>query len=280
MKIAVASGKGGTGKTTISVALAEAAGKPVCFLDCDVEEPNGSIFLKLKDVETHLVYVSVPQIDVSKCRGCGVCAEVCQYNAIVTINNETTIFPELCHGCGGCALFCPSQAIKDGKKLVGEIEKGYDGEINYFGGRLHIGQAMSPPVIREVRQHGLGYDRTVIDAPPGTSCPMIAAVKNVDYIIFVTEPTPFGLHDLTLAVAVARQLGTPFGVVINRADVGDDRIISYCARESITILLKINESRLIAEGYSRGKSLLHSMPELKSDIEEVWLKIERLLQKG
>jgi MinD superfamily P-loop ATPase len=280
MKIAVASGKGGTGKTTISIALAESAEKPVCFLDCDVEEPNGSIFLNLDETKTELVYVPVPQIDAAQCTGCGVCADVCQYNAIVILNNEAMVFPELCHGCGGCTLFCPEKAISEGKKKVGVIEKGSQGEIAYVGGRLDIGQAMSPPVIKEVRRQGQGCDLTIIDAPPGTSCPMIAAVKDVDFILFVTEPTPFGMHDLALAVAVARQMQVPFGVAINRSDIGDDRILSYCEHEKIPVLLEVKESRRVAEGYSRGHSMLSSLPELRPLFENAWHKIARQLQKG
>jgi len=275
MILAVASGKGGTGKTTIAVSLALAAHQHVRFLDCDVEEPNAHIFLRpvIKSRET--VYVPVPAVDESRCTACGMCGEVCKFNAIVSLKTKPLVFPELCHGCGGCAEACPEKAITEKKRDVGVVEFGSWNGIEFYQGRMHVGQAMSPPVIRAVKRHADAGKLTIIDCPPGTSCPVITAVRGCDAALLVTEPTPFGLHDLTLAVETMRELRVPFGVVLNRADVGDCRVDDYCAREQIPVYLRIPDSRKVAEAYSCGTPLIEVMPELQPSFEDLLHKLEQ-----
>lgn len=265
MKIAIASGKGGTGKTTIAVSLAltlAADGTTVTYVDCDVEEPNGHLFLKPNITETTTVGVPVPQVEDELCTFCGDCSEICQYGAIASLPQKTLTYPELCHGCGGCLLVCPAKAITECEREIGVVEKGAAGEVQYIGGRLRIGEAQSPPLIRAVKNSLPATDVSIIDAPPGTSCPVIEAVKGADYVILVTEPTPFGLHDLKLAVGMLKLLELPFGIVINRADIGDDQVRQYCAQENLGILMNIPDQRQIAEAYSRGIPAITAQPEL------------------
>lgn len=274
MTIAVASGKGGTGKTTVALSLALSSPVPVTLLDCDVEEPNAALFLPLAEVRESPVAVSVPVLDETKCTACGACAQFCEFNAIVRIGTTVMIFPELCHSCGGCFRVCPHGAIREEPSPIGSLtearvnRESLSGDsavpITLVQGLLSIGHAMSPPVIRAVKRRGAGLSAlTIIDAPPGTSCPMTTAVSGVDAVILVTEPTPFGLHDLDLAVKTLRKMGIPFDVVINRSDSGDARVAEYCEREGIRVLLSIPEDRRIAVGYSVGKPLTESAPEWK-----------------
>jgi MinD superfamily P-loop ATPase len=256
VRIAIASGKGGTGKTTLATNLATVAaraGQRVAYLDCDVEEPNGHLFLKPQIAARDAVSVFVPRVNEQACSNCGECARICQYSAIVCLGGKPLVFPELCHGCGGCALVCPQRAIAEEARQVGVVERGKAGAIQFMHGLLNVGEAMSPPVIRAVRQTAPRVDYQIIDAPPGTSCPMMTAVRDCDYVLLVTEPTPFGLNDLTLAVETMRQLELPFGVVINRSDAGDERVLDYCRREGILIVLELPDDRRIAEAYSRGE---------------------------
>lgn len=278
MRIAVASGKGGTGKTTISVSLALSAPGKVQLLDCDVEEPNAGIFLAQRDILQREVTVLVPIIDEEKCTACGECSSFCEFNAIVHIGTTVLAFPELCHSCGGCALACPVGAIREEPSKIGTLTESLvlrDGlsSLEFIQGLLTIGKAMSPPLIRAVKDRAVksraakedGADTlSVVDAPPGTSCPMGTAVAGSDYVILVTEPTPFGLHDLDLAVKTVRKMGIPFGVIVNRSDSGDDRVVTYCIDERIRILMQIPEDRRIAEGYSEGKPLVESAPEYRN----------------
>lgn len=280
MRIAVASGKGGTGKTTIAVSLALSALGNVQLLDCDVEEPNAGIFLAQRDISESPITVPVPVVDETKCVACGACASFCEFNAIVYIATTVMVFPELCHSCGGCALVCPSKAIHEELSAIGTLttsEALRDGlsPLDFYQGLLTIGKAMSPPVIRAVKDRAIKDHAvkdsadcfTIIDAPPGTSCPMGTAVTGADYVILVTEPTPFGLHDLDLAVKTVRKMGILFGVIINRSDSGDDRVVDYCARETIRIFMQIPEDRRIARGYSEGKPLIASAPEYRKKFE-------------
>lgn len=280
MKIAVASGKGGTGKTTLSVALSLVASHPVRLLDCDVEEPNAHIFLPMKTVETAPVTVPVPVIDDDRCTACGDCGHLCRFNAIVSLGAKAIIFPELCHSCGGCTLVCPNGAISEAPKTVGSVDRWTNGQVTLVQGRLDVGNAMPTPVIRAVKHHVAPEGVTIIDCPPGTSCPMIAAVRGADFALLVTEPTPFGLHDLTLAVETIRELSIPFGVVVNRADTGDRRLFDYCMEEDVPVLLTIPESRRVAEAYSRGESILSALPDLKSPLRELLDRITLESQKG
>ena len=258
MVVAVASGKGGTGKTTVSAALALSAEGPVSFLDCDVEEPNAGIFLSAEKPDEQPVEVSVPAVDAEKCTGCGACASFCRFNALAMVSRKVLVFPELCHGCGGCTLVCSSQAITERGERIGVIRRGMVGSISFADGCLDVGRAMSPPLIRALKKGICRSGLTIIDSPPGTSCPMVTAVKGADYVLLVTEPTPFGLHDLKLAVLTMRETGIPFGVIINRSDAGDDRVVRWCDEQNIRILMQIPEDRRVAEAYSRGKSILEA----------------------
>jgi MinD superfamily P-loop ATPase len=265
MQIAIASGKGGTGKTTISVALAQASDTPACLLDCDVEEPNSAFFTKPEDEISRDVSVLVPLIDVDACTACGVCSDFCEFNAIVTAGESAIVFTELCHSCGGCLRICPQNAIMEKASPIGEITSGQSGQVQTIEGRLNIACAMAPPLIRSVKKASPDDSLVWIDSPPGTSCPMITATLGSDFVILVTEPTPFGLNDLILAVKTVQKIGLPLGVIINRSDAGDDRVVRYCEEENIRILLQVPESRSIAEAYSRGIGLLDAEPGLKPE---------------
>jgi len=269
MIISIASGKGGTGKTTVATNMAVSVGSDVQVLDCDVEEPNAHLFLHPTIEEVQTISTPVPEVDMEKCNLCGKCGEICQFKAIVVIGETVLPFHEMCHSCGGCMEVCPEKAITEVPLPVGTIRRGQSGNIGFMEGRLKIGRAMAPPVIRAVKKSADPALPILIDCPPGTSCPMITAVKGSDYVILVTEPTPFGLHDLTLAVETVRLLNIPFGVLINRSDAGDNRVVEYCEKENIRLLLQIPESRKIAEAYSRGEILLSTDPALKGMLQEI-----------
>lgn len=263
MILAVASGKGGTGKTTVSVNLARMLGSDVRLLDCDVEEPNGHLFLKgdLHDEET--VNIPIPNVDESLCEGCGECGRFCEYHAIVSFGAVPLVFPEMCHGCGGCAKVCPNKAIHEVDKRIGVIETVQAENITLIQGRLDVGVAMAPPLIRAVKARLRNHMPAILDAPPGTSCPVIATLRGADYVVLVTEPTPFGLHDLKLAVDMVRDLQIPFGVVVNRVGIGDERVKTFCREENIPILLEIPDDRRIAEVYSKGSLIVEALPEYR-----------------
>lgn len=278
MIISVASGKGGTGKTLVasSLALSLSDKQKLQLLDCDVEEPNANILLHLPINQTERVYIPVPKVDEQKCTYCGKCAEVCAYNAIAVVKEKVLVFPELCHGCGACSYLCPESAIADEGREVGTVERGHSGNLEVIQGKLNVGEAMAPPVIREVKKYIDPANTTIIDVPPGTSCPVIEAINGSDFCVLVTEPTPFGLNDFSLAVEVVKKLGIPSGAVINRVGIGDDKIEQYCHRERIPVLLRIPLDRDIAILYSKGIPLVEGMPRwrepflrLFEDIQEV-----------
>jgi len=279
MNIAVASGKGGTGKTTLATALAEAAGGRVQLLDCDVEEPNCHIFVKLPAKTRDQVTVLVPEVVPEKCTACGECSRACRFNAIVSLGAAPMVFSELCHGCGGCLLACPSHALQEAQRVVGYIETSHAGDLTFIQGRLDVGQVLSPPVIRAVRERIDPGELSIIDCPPGTACPMVTAVRGSDYVILVTEPTPFGLHDLRLAVETVREIGIPCGVVVNRSDGSDGLISEYCSAEGITILLRVPNDRRVAEAYSRGDGLLTSLPGLRQELKGLLVRIARFSRR-
>ena len=273
MRLAVASGKGGTGKTTLSLALALAAGRPVRLLDCDVEEPNAHIFFKSQPAELEPVTLKVPRIDAAKCTACGLCAEICRFNAIATLKDRAMVFNELCHGCGGCGLVCPVAAITEKDFKIGALAELHEGPIHLIKGELKVGLPLAPPIIRALLAKADYAGLTILDCPPGTSCNMVTATRAADFVILITEPTPFGLHDLSLAVATVRELGRKFGVVINRADAGDSRVEDYCRREAIEVLLRIPDSRQVAEAYSRGLPLLEVLPELGRELKALLARL-------
>lgn len=264
MKIAIASGKGGTGKTTVSVNLARTFGVPVQLLDCDVEEPNAHLFIRGNKLKEEIVTIPVPQVDEALCNGCGECGKFCKYHAIVTFGTAPLIFPELCHGCGGCAMVCPTKAIQEAGRRIGVIETTKSDNITLISGRLDVGVAMAPPLIRAVRERLQNDMPAILDAPPGTSCPVIAAIRDTDMVLLVTEPTPFGLNDLSLAVDMVNELKVPFGVIVNRMGSGDERVHYYCERKGIPILLEIPDDRRIAESYSRGILMVDALPEYRN----------------
>jgi len=278
MILAIASGKGGTGKTTVAVNLAVALDQPVRLLDCDVEEPNCHVFLDADAETSEAIGVPIPVVDEEKCTACGACGEMCQYNAIVSLKTKPLVFPELCHGCGGCARVCPEGAITEQDRTVGVVETAGVGQMAFVQGRLQLGEPMSPPLIRGVKRHLRPDEINVMDCPPGTACPMITAVRGADFVLLVTEPTPFGLHDLSLAVETVRLLELPFGVVVNRVGVGDNRVHAYCRDENVPILMEIPNDRRIAEAYSRGELVLDAVPDLRAGFVRLFEAVEQAVR--
>ena len=276
MIISIASGKGGTGKTTVATNLAVSIESDVQVLDCDVEEPNAHLFIQpiVEDVLT--ITTPVPDVDMEKCSLCGKCSEICQFNAIVVIGETVLPFHELCHSCGGCIEVCPEKAITETERELGIIEKGHRNGLEFVHGKLRVGEAMSPPLIRKVREYTRPGILTIIDAPPGTSCPVIASMKDSDFVLLVTEPTPFGLHDLKLAVGAVKILGIPHGLVINRSDMGNDQVKDYANEEDLPVLMEIPFDRKIAEAYSRGDMIVEVMPEWKEKFVELYQRIEEI----
>jgi MinD superfamily P-loop ATPase len=281
LTISVASGKGGTGKTLVSTSLALAVAEKLQFLDCDVEEPNAHVFLQPELRRTEPVLLPFPVIDAAKCTACSDCAAFCQYNALAVVNNNALVFNELCHSCGGCKLVCPEDAIDEEMRAIGVVEIGErqsKGQADTFGmpvihGLLSVGEALAPPIIKAVKDFSQPDMLTIIDSAPGTACPMIETVKGTDYCILVTEPTPFGLHDLKLAVGVTRELNVPCGAIINRADAGDRKVFDYCQEENIPILMEIPLKREIAIAYSDGIPLVAAMPEWKDKFRRLFEEI-------
>lgn len=278
MIVSVASGKGGTGKTSVAVNMALSV-RNVQLLDCDVEEPNAHLFLHSKISRIEPVYVLVPFVNEELCDYCGKCSKFCQYNAIFVTPEKVLIFPELCHSCGGCALICPKKAIAEDKHKIGTLKLASAGDLELVYGELEVGEPMAVPVIREVKKQIDKSRNAVLDSPPGTSCSVIETVKGSDFCILVTEPTPFGLHDLKITVQVLEDMRIPFGVVINRAGIGNKKVYGYCREKNIPILLEIPFQRKIAELYSKGIPFSLEMPEWKEKFEALFNETRKLVGK-
>jgi len=294
MIVAVASGKGGTGKTTVAVSLAlaladhgdrsgSANGRPL-VVDCDVEAPNAGLFLTFHTDQRRDVVQPIPEVDPASCDFCGRCAEVCAFNAIAVAGRKVLVFPELCHGCGSCSSNCPTRAIREVGNVMGVLERGNAGDVEIAQGRLNIGVAMPVPAIRQLKRWvlpaaaGPDGDRPIIvDSPPGTSCPVVESIRDADFVLLVTEPTPFGEHDLRLAVEVARdELGLPVGVVVNRDGTGYSGVDAYCSSAGIPILMRIPHDRRIAEAYSDGVPLVEAAPEYSAHFRDLFAGITAL----
>jgi len=278
MIVSVASGKGGTGKTTVAVNLALSQDK-VQFLDCDVEAPNASIFLKPLIQEKKFVPFFIPRLIREKCNFCKLCSKVCEWNAIAVIKDKWIFFPELCHSCSACWTLCPQNALEKEEKELGVIEKGKVGKIEFIHGKLTIGQTVAPPLIKQVKKEIRKGEDVIIDVAPGTSCPMVEAVRGTDFCLLVTEPTPFGLNDLTLAIGVVKELNIPFGVVINRFDVGDKKVENFCEKNNIPILLKIPLEERIAKYYSKGEVLVAKDEKWREKFKQLFQKIKEKVKK-
>lgn len=275
MKIAIASGKGGTGKTTLSSNLAKFLAEefPVALIDLDVEEPNSGLFIEGSLIRTEDKFKMIPEWIEDKCDACGICQNVCNYNAILQLGDLITVFPELCHSCYACSELCPTNALPMIPKKMGELKEFYTENLTFIESKLEIGEEQAVPLIQQtkkyVKENIPGNVMQIYDSPPGTSCPVIEAAKDADFVILVTEPTPFGFHDLKLAVDTMEELDKEFGVIINRYGIGNNDVEKFCSREGIDILAKIPNSRKIAELYSQGKLIYKYIPEVKKQLEKI-----------
>ncbi|MFX0106669.1 MAG: ATP-binding protein [Candidatus Hodarchaeota archaeon] len=278
MIIAVASGKGGTGKTTFAVNLALSLDK-ASILDCDVEEPNAHTLLHPEALEPKLVFLPTPKVDTEKCNLCGECSKFCKFNAIF-VGKNVLVYSEMCHSCGGCTLACPEEAITEVNREVGKIYTSSIGSLRLVYGELNIGEPIATTIIKAVKREINLAEINILDAPPGTACPVIETVQDADYLVLVTEPTPFGLHDLIMAVDSVKEIGIPYGVVVNRAGIGDDKVTDYCREQGIPILLEIPFNRRIAELYSDGVPFIKEMPEWKEKLHVLYLQIKEVVESG
>ena len=281
MRISVASGKGGTGKTLVATSLALALSDRyhVQLLDCDVEEPNDHVFLRPEITGSETVTIPVPKVNEEKCSCCRKCADVCAYNAIAVMADHVLTFPQLCHGCGACSYLCPEKAITEEGREIGVVECGRSGAVGIVQGRLNVGEAMAPPIIRKVKEKADRDGIVLVDVPPGTSCPVVEAIRGSDFCLLVTEPTPFGLNDLALAVETVKELAIPCGVVLNRTGVGDNRVEDYCNEKSIPVLLTIPLDTEIARLYSRGITLVAGMPDWRSSFLRLFDRVTEIVDE-
>lgn len=285
MQITVASGKGGTGKTTVATSLALSlalnnTAYPPLFLDCDVEAPNAHLYLKPHFESRKDVDILIPGIEDAKCTGCGRCAEICEYHAIAVVNKKVLVFPQLCHGCGSCTLLCPTKAIHEVSNIIGSLETGStQSGIVFAHGVLNISEPMAVPIIKQLKKwfKPKSDQVVIIDAPPGTSCPVVEAARDADFLLLVTEPTPFGLHDLKLAAQVAKELNIRTGVIINRNGVGHAGVEDFCKAEKIPVLMRIPYDLAIAKGTAQGQPLVEIYPEYSSLFQQVFIEISRMV---
>ncbi len=282
MKIAIASGKGGTGKTTLSTNLSaflSEQGK-VVLTDLDVEEPNSGLFVNGVLEHAEDKFKMIPEWEQEQCTLCGICQEVCNYHAVIKMADQIMVFPELCHSCYACSELCPEDTLPMVPKKMGQLKHFKQDDLSFVESRLDIGEEQAVPLIKQTLDYvDKQFSKETIkifDSPPGTSCPVIEATKDADFVILVTEPTPFGLHDLSLAVETMRELNKHFGVVINRYGVGNDDVLDYCETEKVPVLAKIPNDRKIAELYSRGKLIYREVPEVKQQLERIWKYIEEV----
>lgn len=271
MKIAVLSGKGGTGKTTVSASLAVSLGNSQ-YIDCDVEEPNGALFLNPEITEITPVKVLVPKVDEGKCDGCGACGKACRFNAIAVVKGKVLIFPEICHHCGACVIACPKNAITEIEREIGVVET--DAEGFFMQGRLNIGEPATIPIIKKLKQSVRKDVPVILDCSPGASCTVVQTIEGCDFCLLVTEPTPFGLHDLKIAVSLVRKVGIPFGVVVNKAMTEDQSIQAYCRQEGIDVMMEISYKREIAENYSKGLLPVYMDEEWKNKFIQLYYRIK------
>ena len=278
MFVAVASGKGGTGKTSLTVNLALSLSR-VQVLDCDVEEPNAHVLLQPTQPRTEPVFTAVPKVNEALCTYCGDCSKFCRYNALLTLKDRILVFPELCHSCGGCMLICPQKAISEEKHQIGALNYASAGDINLVWGELTVGKPLAVPIIKAVKKQADRTRNVLVDSPPGTSCSFVETVSGCDFCVLVTEPTPFGLHDLQIAVEVLKKIALPFGVVVNRAGIGDHKVYDYCKNQNIPILLEIPYDRKIAELYSKGVPFSKELPGWSNKFKMLHQKIEELIQQ-
>ncbi len=278
MRISIASGKGGTGKTLVATSLVLSLmdqPRPVQLLDCDVEEPNAHIFFKMEQTSSQKVFLPIPKVDYDQCQYCGKCVEVCQFNAIALMKRTLVIFPDVCHSCGGCWHLCPTEALQPTPREVGAVAISQADSFTLVSGILKLGTHISPPVIKAVRAKEDPDSIVIIDGPPGSSCPVMTTVDGTDYCILVTEPTPFGLNDLALAVEMLQVLGVACGVVINRDVPGNDIIDRYCEDKGLPILLRIPLQTEIARAYAKGITLVESDPHWKTKFLELYQRVAR-----
>lgn len=272
MRIAIASGKGGTGKTTVAANLARVAaarGLSAAYVDCDVEAPNGHLFLKPDMAKRQPTNRMVPEVDPERCTSCGRCGQICQYSAIVPVGKKVLVFPELCHSCGGCIMVCRDGALSEGSRELGTLERGSSGALQFLHGVMTVGEASSPPLIRAVKNAAPKDGLVIYDAPPGTACAAVEAIRDADYVVLVTEPTPFGLNDLKLAVRLVRELELPCGVVINRSGMHDQETLAFCQTADIPVLATIADDRTVAEAYSRGELACDTIPAYRQTFEQL-----------
>ncbi len=282
MQIAVASGKGGTGKTTIATSLALSLAKlgKVRYFDCDVEAPNGHIFLKPVFDQISPAVILIPQIQPEKCTACGHCVEVCQFHALAKVGKTILVFPQLCHGCGSCTWNCPENAIIEVPNPIGTLERGMAREnIAFLRGQLTISEPMATPIIRQLKKMEQPSEEFVdiFDAPPGASCSVVETLQGVDFALLVTEPTPFGLHDLKQMIGIVRDMNIPAGLVINRDGIGDDSLEELIQEEKLPILLRVPFNRLLAEKLAAGQSLVDVMPEYREVLVKLYQEIREIV---